>query len=109
MDLQDPRIQKMLLAVILSACVVVFFFFTNMAPFTYQSGAARIALGLAPAVERDAVVVVGLGEPRLELERLLHVDRRVGAADQQREEGGYRFGFEQNPLQSYAKPTRRAG
>ena len=43
MDLQDPRVQKLLLAVIVSACIVVFFFFTSMAPFTYQARAKEIA------------------------------------------------------------------
>ena len=43
MDLQDPRVQKLLLAVILSACVVVFFFFTSLLPITYQARGADIA------------------------------------------------------------------
>jgi type IV pilus assembly protein PilO len=43
MDLQDPRIQKLLLGVILSVSLLVFFFFTSLAPFTYQAGSLEIA------------------------------------------------------------------
>ena len=43
MDLQDPRVQKLLLSILLSASAVVFFFFTSLAPFTYQAGSKEIA------------------------------------------------------------------
>lgn len=76
MDLQDPRIQKMLLAVILSACVVVFFFFTSMAPFTYQSGAAKITEleteheRLARELERARLTVGNMEKVEREFEYL---------------------------------------
>ncbi len=42
MDLQDPKVQRLLLAVIISAGVLYGYFGTSLAPFTYPSRGAKI-------------------------------------------------------------------
>ena len=42
MDLQDPKVQKLVLSALLSAMVLVFFFGTTLAPFTFSSRNADI-------------------------------------------------------------------
>jgi type IV pilus assembly protein PilO len=43
MDLQDPKVQRLVLSVLLSGMVVVFFFGTKLAPFTFSSRNLEIA------------------------------------------------------------------
>lgn len=43
MDLQDPKVQRLLLSVLVSAVVLYGFFGTSLAPFTYASRSAEIA------------------------------------------------------------------
>ncbi len=43
MDLQDPKVQRLVLSVLLSGMVVVFFFGTKLAPFTFSSRNVEIA------------------------------------------------------------------
>lgn len=43
MDLQDPKVQRLVLSVLMSGMVVVFFFGTKLAPFTFSSRNMEIA------------------------------------------------------------------
>lgn len=43
MDFQDPKVQRLVLSVLLSGMVVVFFFGTKLAPFTFASRNLQIA------------------------------------------------------------------
>jgi len=76
MDLQDPRVQKLLLSIILSACVVVFFFFTKMVPVTYQAGSEKIAIlqteheRLSRELERARLTVGNMEKVEREFEYL---------------------------------------
>ena len=76
MDLQDPKVQRLVLSVLLSGMVVVFFFGTKLAPFTFSSRNVEIAElrteheRLARELERARLTVGNMEKVEREFEYL---------------------------------------
>lgn len=76
MNLQDPKVQRLVLSVLLSGMVVVFFFGTKLAPFTFSSRNMEIAElrteheRLARELERARLTVGNMAKVEREFEYL---------------------------------------